>query len=58
MKGNIHGGKQLGQDKKQLTVFITEELHAKLIESAKAKELTISDLTRIALKEYLARDGA
>jgi hypothetical protein len=52
MKGNTHGGKQLGRDKKQLTVFITGELHAKLLESAKARELSISDLTRIALKEY------
>lgn len=56
MKGNVHGGKQLGNTKKQLTVFISEDLHAKLLENAKARELTISDLTRIAIKDYLAKD--
>ena len=55
MRGNMHGGKQLGQNKKQLTVFISEEIHSRLLERAKEKELTISDITRKALREYLAQ---
>ncbi len=58
MRGNMHGGKQLGQNKKQLTVFISVEMHNRLLEKAKKEELTISDITRMALRNYLAPSEA
>lgn len=57
MKGNIHGGKQLGNGKKRLTLFISEDVHTKMLECAKEKQLTVSDITRIAVKEYLTREA-
>ena len=57
MKGNIHGGKQLGNGKRRLTLFISEDVHAKMLECAKEKQLTVSDITRIAVKEYLTREA-
>lgn len=57
MKGNIHGGKQLGNGKKRLTLFISKDVHTKMLECAKEKQLTVSDITRIAVKEYLTREA-
>lgn len=58
MQGNIHGGKQLGKDKKRVTVCVSEELYNKLLNLAKEQEKTVSDLVRDAVKERLAKSGA
>lgn len=55
MRGNIHGGKQLKSDKKCLGVYITSEMHNKLIEVAKQENLSLSDIVRVAIKDYLAK---
>jgi hypothetical protein len=57
MKGNVHGGK-LGKDRICIGVYIAKDFHAKLLEIAKAKELSLSDVFRIAVKEYLAKEEA
>ena len=55
MRGNIHGGKQLKGDKICLGVYVTNEMHSKLIALAKQENLSLSDIVRIALKEYLVK---
>lgn len=55
MRGNVHGGKQLGKDKVCLGVHLTREIHTRLLEDARSKELSLSDVVRIALKDYLAK---
>ena len=47
-----------GADKKYdsaITFVLTKELHEKIIESAKEKEIPLNALIRIALKEYLEK---
>lgn len=58
MKGNVHGGKQLGKEKKRLTLFVSEDTHAKLFEIAKAKEKSMSDIARDIIKDYIAKHEA
>lgn len=43
------------KSKKQLTTSITAELHAELCRKAQEKELSVSDITRMALREFLER---
>lgn len=56
MQGNVHGGKQLGEDKKRITICVSKELYGKLFTFAKAKEKTVSDIVRDVLKEHLAKN--
>lgn len=58
MKGNVHGGKQLGKEKKRLTFLVSEETHAKLFELAKSKEKSVSDIARDIIKDYIAKHEA
>lgn len=37
-------------------VYIAKDTHAKLIKIAKDRELNLSDIVRIALKEYVANN--
>lgn len=56
MGGNIHGGKGLGgKDRICLGVNISREVHAKLIEIARENEQSLSDVVRIAIREFLAK---
>ena len=55
MRGNIHGGK-LKQKKVCLGVQISEDMHAELIKLADKKELTISDIVRMAIKSFVAKE--
>lgn len=57
MRGNIHGGK-LKQKRICLGVQIAEEMHSKLIEIANKKELTMSDIVRMAIKEFVQKETA
>lgn len=57
MQGNVHGGKQLGKDKKRITICVSKELHTKLFALARKREKTVSDLVRDTLKE-LAQNEA
>lgn len=43
-------------DKVCIGVYITSEVHEKAVELAAAKELTLSDIFRAALKEYLSKE--
>lgn len=53
--GNVHGGK-LGQKRVCLGVQISQDTHAALVQLAKDKELTISDIVRLALKSYMSKN--
>lgn len=55
MRGNVHGGKQLGKDKKRVTLFVSADLHAKLVAAAQAQEKTLSDFVRDAVKESVVK---
>lgn len=44
---------KVGQDRICLGVQISKETHAALVKKANSKELTISDIVRIAIKDYL-----
>lgn len=43
-------------DKIQIGVWINKETYVKATEIAKTNEFTFSDIVRIALKEYIARE--
>ena len=45
----------LKKDGQCLGVYITKDMHGKLIERAKQENLSLSDILRIALREYLAK---
>lgn len=45
----------LKKDGQCLGVYITKDMHGKLIERAKQENLSLSDIVRIALREYLAK---
>lgn len=38
-----------------LGVHITNDMHAKLVKAAKEKEVTMSVIVRMAIKDYLAK---
>lgn len=48
--------KKMRGDKIQIGVWINKDTYAKAIEIAKTNEFTFSDIVRIALKEYVARE--
>ncbi len=52
-KKNARGRKGLS-DKICLGVYITKETHGKLVEIAEKEELTLSDIVRKAVKEFIA----
>ena len=57
MKGNVHGGKQLGgNDRKRVTVVVSAAMYDKLLTFAKTQERTVSDIVRDVLKEHLAKN--
>ena len=47
-------GKKERNGKVVIGVYIAKDTHAKLIKIAKARELNLSDIVRVALKEYVA----
>ena len=53
--GNIHDGKQPGNGRRTIMFYLSEELHSRVLERARGNEQTLSELTRTALKEYLAK---
>ncbi len=55
MKKQRTSGRIPIKDKICLGVYITADTHEKLIELANEKELTLSDIVRMALKDYLAK---
>ena len=55
MKGNVHGGKQIGE-RVVLGVSVSKDTHAKLLKAAKERQLTISDIVRAALREHLTKE--
>jgi len=57
MRGNIHGGK-LRQERICLGVQVSKDMHSKLVELSGAKELTISDIVRMAIKDYIQKEIA
>lgn len=57
MRGNVHGGK-LGQtDKICLGVRITKEAHDRLLEMAKDKEVSISDVVRGLINDAIKKEA-
>ena len=48
--------KKMRGDKIQIGVWINKDTYVKATEIAKANEFTFSDIVRIALKEYVARE--
>ena len=57
MRGNVHGGK-LGQtDKICLGVRITKETHDRLLEMAKDKEVSISDVVRGLINDAIKKEA-
>lgn len=58
MSGNVHGGKQLGADKKQIVVFVPRDIHDKIVEAAVAKRKTISDLVRELLYDFVEKESS
>ena len=52
MRGNIHGGK-LGSKRVCLGVQISSEMHQSLILVAKENHLTMSDIVRLAISNYV-----
>ena len=57
MRGNIHGGK-LNQERACLGVQISRDMHSKLLNIAGKKELTLSDIVRMALKDFVQKESA
>ena len=57
MRGNIHGGK-LNQERVCLGVQISRDMHSKLLNIAGKKELTLSDIVRMALKDFVQKESA
>jgi len=55
MRGNIHGGK-LKQKRICLGVQVSEDMHLALIKLAGKKELTISDIVRMAIKNFISKE--
>ena len=48
--------KKMRGDKVQIGVWINKDTYARATEIAKTNEFTFSDIVRIALKEYVARE--
>lgn len=56
MRGNIHGGK-LRQERICLGVQISKDTHADLLSIATKKELTLSDIVRMAIKDFIQKQS-
>ncbi len=56
--GNIKGGKQLGKDKKRITLDVSAEMHGQILETAEKKGVYPCDIVRFALAEYLPKENA
>jgi predicted transcriptional regulator len=56
MRGNIHGGK-LNQERICLGVRISKETHIKLLEIAKSRELSLSDVVRGAINDFVRKES-
>lgn len=41
--------------KVNISIWINKDTHARLVELAKNAEFTVSDIVRIALKEYISK---
>ncbi len=48
--------KKTRNDKVQIGAWLNRDIYAKAVEIAKTKELTFSDILRMAIKEYIARE--
>lgn len=57
MKGQRQSGRIPIKDKICLGVYITDDTHKKLTEIAAEKELTLSDIVRMALKDFIAKQN-
>lgn len=48
--------KKTRDDKVQIGAWLNRDTYAKAVEVAKTKELAFSDILRMAIKEYIARE--
>lgn len=55
MRNSNERGK-IGKETICIGVYISKETHAKLVAAAKDKELTLSDIVRIAIREYATKE--
>lgn len=53
--GNIHGGKLKDANPICLGVKISRQMHRNIVNTASEKSLTLSDIVRMAIQEYLAK---
>ena len=54
---NSNGRGKIGKETICIGVYIPKETHAKLVAAAKEKELTLSDIVRIAIREYATKEN-
>lgn len=51
----IKQAKSKAKDKIYVGAYVSRETHGKLIEAGKSRELSLSDVVREAVREYLAK---
>lgn len=56
MKKQRTSGRTPIKDRICLGVYITADMHDRLVGLAEERELTLSDIVRMALKDYLAKN--